>query len=155
LNERGSHAPFRTLKVLDRTRYGWVEFVRPESCVDLQEIRRFYERQGGYLALLYLLDATDFHAENLIAHGDHPVLIDLEALFHPHVRITAMADAADLLARKALESSVLRTGLLPQRIWANDESDGIDISGLGSTPDQLTPYPTPQWEGGGTDEMRV
>jgi type 2 lantibiotic biosynthesis protein LanM len=155
LNERGNHAPFRTLKVLDCGRYGWVEFVKAAGCADAQEIRRFYRRQGGYLALLYLLDATDFHAENLIAEGEHPVLIDLEALFHPRIRATAVADPADLLARKALESSVLRIGLLPQRIWANDESDGVDISGLGSTPDQLTPHPAPQWQGHGTDEMRV
>ena len=32
------------------------------------------------------LDATDFHFENLIAAGEQPVLIDLEALFHPRRR---------------------------------------------------------------------
>ena len=40
-------------------------------------MKRFYERQGGYLALLYMLQATDFHHENLIAAGEHPVLLDL------------------------------------------------------------------------------
>ena len=39
---------------------------------------RFYRRQGALLALLYALEATDFHAENLIASGEFPVLIDLE-----------------------------------------------------------------------------
>ena len=83
LNERGNHPPFRTLKILDRGTYGWVEFVAEQACTLPHEVRRFYRRQGAYLALLYALDATDFHFENLIAAGEHPVLIDLEALFHP------------------------------------------------------------------------
>src|SRR5262249_9181522 len=85
LNERGTHPPFRTLKVLDRGTYGWVEFVAAGGCTSADEVRRFYQRQGGYLALLYALEATDFHFENLIAAGEHPVLIDLEALFHPRL----------------------------------------------------------------------
>ena len=83
LNERGDHPPFRTLKILDRGTHGWVEFVAEQACTSPDEVRRFYRRQGGYLALLHALDATDFHFENLIAAGEHPVLIDLEALFHP------------------------------------------------------------------------
>ncbi len=75
--------PFRTLKVLNRGEYGWVEFVKAQTCHSSEEVERFYERQGGYLALLYALQATDFHFENLIASGEHPVLIDLESLFHP------------------------------------------------------------------------
>ncbi len=35
------------------------------------------------LALFYALEATDFHHENLIAEGEHPVPIDLETLFQP------------------------------------------------------------------------
>ena len=45
-----------------------------QACTAPEEIQRFYERQGGYLALLYVLQATDFHFENLIAAGEHPVL---------------------------------------------------------------------------------
>src|SRR3954463_13872996 len=73
LNERGDHPPFRTLTILDRGRYGWVEFVVAQACTSTDEVRRFYQRQGGYLALLSALAATDFHSENLIAAGEHPV----------------------------------------------------------------------------------
>jgi type 2 lantibiotic biosynthesis protein LanM len=45
-------------------------------------------------------------------------------------------------------------GLLPQLSWSDKESAGIDLSGLGSTPGQLTPRPVPQWAQAGTDEMR-
>jgi type 2 lantibiotic biosynthesis protein LanM len=154
LNERGASPPFRTLKVLDCGDHGWVEFVAADGCVGADEVRRFYERQGGYLALLYALEATDFHAENLIAAGEHPVLIDLEALFHPRAAIPA-GDGADGRAGSALAYSVLRVGLLPQRLWADEESEGLDISGLGAAPGQLTPRPVPAWDGAGTDEMRL
>jgi type 2 lantibiotic biosynthesis protein LanM len=40
-------------------------------------------------------------------------------------------------------------------MWANTESEGIDISGLSSTIGQLTPYQAPNWEEVGTDEMRL
>jgi type 2 lantibiotic biosynthesis protein LanM len=154
LNDRGDHPPFRTLKVLDRGDHGWVEFVAPGGCTSSEEVRRFYQRQGGYLALLYALEATDFHCENLIAAGEHPVLLDLEALFHPRVGATATTHAEDL-ADRTLTYSVLRVGLLPQRLWTNAGSEGIDISALGAAPGQLTPEGVPTYEGVGTDEMRL
>jgi type 2 lantibiotic biosynthesis protein LanM len=153
LNTRAGWAPFRTLRVLDRGEYGWVEYVAARGCSSTEELTRFYERQGAYLAVLYALEATDFHFENLIAAGEHPVLPDLEALFHPRI------DAADLrqaeaLAGNAIAHSVTRVGLLPQLGWGTGESAGVDLSGLGSVEGQLTPRPVPQWEGEGTDEMR-
>lgn len=155
LNERGDHPPFRTLKILDRGGHGWAEYVTPGGCSRAEEVRRFYERQGGYLALLYALEATDFHYENVIAAGEHPVLVDLESLFHPRVE-RAPSERPDLsLVRKVLSRSVLRVGLLPSRVGARGEYEGMDISGLGAAEGQLAPERLPQWEQMGTDEMRV
>lgn len=154
LNERGDHPPFRTLKVLDRGSYGWVEFITAKGCTSSQEVWRFYERQGCYLALLYALEATDFHFENLIAAGEYPVLLDLEALFHPRTKAFDLHQA-DQVASRTINYSVLRVGLLPERLWPNAESESIDFSGLGAVAGQLTPYQIPYWEGVGTDEMRL
>jgi type 2 lantibiotic biosynthesis protein LanM len=154
LNQRGNHPPFRTLKILAGDNYGWVEFIAAETCNSPAEVERFYERQGGYLALLYALEATDFFYENLIAAGEHPVLIDLESLFHPHLG-EANPQESLFLARQKASDSVLRVGLLPQRLWSNAESEGIDISGLGAAGGQLTPNPVPSWTKVGTDEMRL
>jgi type 2 lantibiotic biosynthesis protein LanM len=155
MNARGADPAFPTLKVLKRATYGWVEHVTARECQTTEEVQRFYHRQGGYLALLYLLDATDFHAGNLIACGEFPFLIDLEALFHPHRSHTSDSDSADKLARRAISHSVLRLGLLPERVWGNSENDGIDTSGLGTVDDQLTPHALPQWEAAGTDTMHL
>ncbi len=153
LNERGNHPPFRTLKVIDRTTYGWVEFVSAQPCHSPEEVERFYQRQGGYLALLYAIEATDFHFENLIAAGEHPVLIDLESLFHPYSG-EVNNQGSMLAVSQTMAYSVLRVGLLPQRVWANAESEGVDISGLGAVAGQISPNPVPSWAGVGTDEMR-
>src|SRR6185369_4077964 len=106
----------------DRGSYGWIEFVLAQSCTSVAEVRRFYQRQGGYLALLYALEATDLHFENLIAAGEHPILVDLETLFHQRLSVAGMDDT-DQLANRALYDSVLRVGLLPQRLWSNGESE--------------------------------
>lgn len=155
LNDQGYHAPFRRLKILDRGAYGWVEFVPAHGCTSKEDVQRFYERQGGYLALLYALEAVDFHYENLIAAGEHPILVDLESLFHPRIEGTdTRVSDLGMLAGHTMAYSVLRVGLLPRRIWLNAESEGVDISGLGAMEGQFTPKGVPHWEGGGTDEMR-
>ncbi|HJQ33735.1 MAG TPA: type 2 lanthipeptide synthetase LanM family protein [Pyrinomonadaceae bacterium] len=155
LNERGARPEFRTIQILDRSAHGWVEFVRARDCASVAEVRRFYERQGGYLALLYALEATDFHHENLIAAGEHPVLVDLETLFHPRIEDGRGARPELELARHTAARSVLRTGLLPFRVGAADARAGVDLSGLGAVAGQLTPDKILQWEQGGTDEMRA
>ena len=155
LNERGDHPKYQTLKVIDRATHGWVQFVEAKSCETVEQIRRFYERQGGYLALLYTLEATDFHLENLMACGEHPYLIDLEALFHPRPSQTIGDGNSFVLAARIMSHSVLRIGLLPQRMWTGGKDEGIDVSGLGGAAGQLTPHELPVFEQTGTDEMRL
>ncbi|HTT70594.1 MAG TPA: type 2 lanthipeptide synthetase LanM family protein, partial [Anaeromyxobacteraceae bacterium] len=155
LNARGHEPPLRLLQVIDRQQYGWVEYVDHSGCATPQEVERFYRRQGAYLALLYALDATDFHMDNLIAQGEHPMLLDLEALFHARVGGTVVPNPAHQLALRVLENSVLRIGLLPRRIWANAESEGVDMSGLGAVAGQMSPFRVPQWQKTGTDEMHL
>ncbi|WP_257458075.1 type 2 lanthipeptide synthetase LanM family protein [Archangium lipolyticum] len=153
LDGRGFDPPLRTLEVLDRGDHGWVEFVNAAPCSSREEVRRFYLRQGGYTALLYLLDATDFHHENLIASGEHPVLVDLETLFHPSVRGRELR-GVERLPGAPLGESVLKSGLLPQRTWGTRDNPGVDISGLGSRPGQLTPQAFLMPVERGTDRMR-
>ena len=155
LNERGAEPPLATMKVLDKDTYGWMEFIAGKSCDSIAEVGRFYQRQGSYLALLYALEATDFHFENLIAAGEHPFLIDLEALFQPRVEGEDIKQADLLLAGNTAAHSVLRVGLLPQRILSKADYEGIDLSGLGSAAGQLSPDRAVRWDRAGTDEMHV
>lgn len=154
LNERGSQLAFLPIKVIDRGCYGWSEFIVTAECRSEAEVARFYKRQGGYLALLYALEACDFHAENILAAGEHPVLVDLEALFHPRAEQSNLP-GSERPAFNVMEHSVLRSALLPQRFWVNRDFESVDMSGLGSSRGQLSPLPLPKWDGIGTDEMKL
>src|SRR5581483_12009702 len=153
LNGQGISLPFRTISIWDRGAYGWSEFVPFAPCSTVEEIRRFYKRQGGYLALLYVLEATDFHAHNLIACCEHPMLVDLEGLLHPRYKPADPSSAAQL-GNWAMGKSVIRVGLLPRNSRSSPDGGGLDLSGLGGEPGQAYPMRVPSWEGIGTDEMR-
>lgn len=149
IESRGFEIGFRTLEILDRGDYGWVEFVHPAPCESQGEAARFYRRQGAYVALLYLLDGTDFHHENLIAAGEHPVLVDLETLFHPQTQ------SKDLSRPEPLQDTVLQSNLLPHRIWGTRSQAGVDLSGLAARSGQMTPEPMLVTAERGTDAMRM
>jgi type 2 lantibiotic biosynthesis protein LanM len=153
MNERGFEPAFRRIRVLDRGGHGWIEFVTAAPCGTPEEVRRFYQRMGGYLALLYTLDATDFHYENLIAAGEQPVLIDLESIVQPRLPMASRGDS-DWLAFEVISRSVLRIGLLPQPAFGG-AGLGIDISGLGTPDGQFTPEAHPYWADRGTDSMHL
>jgi type 2 lantibiotic biosynthesis protein LanM len=154
LNQEGQQPPFRPLKLADQGTYGWVEWLAPAECSSEAEVRRFYQRQGAYLALFYALEATDFHLDNVFAVGENPMLIDLEALFHPRDAEPDLSPLEQVLDR-AMYHSVLRTGLLPEPELGDEESTGFDLSGLAGGGNQWTPYTVPRWENEGTDIMRL
>ncbi len=151
LNARGLAPQLRTIKVLDRGAYGWIELVTPTTCTSPDELHRFYQRQGSLVLLAYMLGATDFHYENVLAVGEHPVLIDLETLFHPYPRTSLVAEMPE---GASFHRSVLRAGLLPRWAGGGPGLAGIDISGLGTKPGQKLSVGTPTWAGEGTDELQ-
>ncbi|MEJ2348096.1 MAG: type 2 lanthipeptide synthetase LanM [Patescibacteria group bacterium] len=101
---------FKELGIIDQGEYGWVEFVEHKNCTSEIEIQRFYERLGAYLALLHMIDATDFHFENLIASGEYPVLIDLETLWHRSLsdQVIINKTHAEQIAGSIILNSVMR-----------------------------------------------
>ena len=123
LNTRGAEPPFQTLKVLDRGAYGWSAFVAEQECGSAAAVRRFYERQGAYLALLYALEATDLHFENLIAAGEHPMLVDLETLFHPRALLEAVL-APESLPLKPCSIRSCVWGCCPIRCGSTRKAQG-------------------------------
>ena len=155
VNDRGGPG-LRAVGCLDRGDHGWMEYVAASPCTDQPSRQRFYRRQGGLLALLYVLGASDFHAENLIAAGEDPVLIDLETLLQPgQPASTAGLTGADIAAGEAARGSVMAAGLLPQRTWMRAAGDAIDLSGLGYLPGQRLPMAVAAVRDAGLDTMRV
>ncbi|MEV0731952.1 type 2 lanthipeptide synthetase LanM family protein [Polymorphospora sp. NPDC050346] len=158
LNSKGLTVALRRLGILERDGYGWVEFAAAGGCTGVDAVRRFFWRQGAYLGLLYLLRASDMHLENIIAAGEDPVIVDLEATFQqvlPTVRPQPMAAPAEALT--LTEESVLAIGLLPRRMMRLDGDSVIatEMSGMaGGKTGELSPMPMPRWQDAGTDRMR-
>jgi type 2 lantibiotic biosynthesis protein LanM len=82
------------------------------------------------------------------------MLVDLEALCHAHP-VMRDEEGAHIRAMQAMGHSVVRVGLLPQRVWAAKGLDGVDLSGVGGEAGQRLPMKVPRWEAAGTDEMRL
>jgi len=140
--------PFRILTILDRGDYGWVEFVEQRSCLAEEEIRRYYRRSGNLLCLVYALNGSDFHFENLIADGEHPVPIDLETICHHRMRIGG--GAPDEMTER-LRLSVLGTDLLPDPVKLDHEY--FDISGFAHSDAEEGEADVVTWKYVNTDGM--
>ncbi|MES9524948.1 type 2 lanthipeptide synthetase LanM family protein [Streptomyces capoamus] len=149
-NARAQTPGLRTPALLTRPDHGWSELIEARPCASRAELDLFYRRLGVLLALAHALDLTDLHHENLIACADHPVLVDLETLFHPPL---PEDPADDDPAGRALDASVQRIGLLPQLVLG--DGDALDLSGLGGGADRRSPVETAGWEAAGTDAMRL
>jgi type 2 lantibiotic biosynthesis protein LanM len=151
----------RLLRLVDCGDHGWVELVPRRDCADAGAAVRFYLRQGAYLALLYVLDGADVHYENVIADGEHPMLVDLETLFHPYLpspedeATRAGGAGATARAQAILQDSVMRTALLPGRAWGDRDRAGVNIGGLGDGRAQLSPRATLDWALARTDAMHA
>jgi type 2 lantibiotic biosynthesis protein LanM len=158
VNQQEVSLPFKLLKVINCSTHGWLEFVEAFPCQDEQAVRRYYQRAGMLLCIVYALRGTDCHCENLIASGEQPVLVDLETLLHH--RTWASRDDADAqaLANERLQDSVAGTALLPgwQLVpYAQTEGLRMDLSGLGGFGEQEMPYRALKWHHINTDSMAI
>jgi type 2 lantibiotic biosynthesis protein LanM len=165
LNKQGAKVllPLKVLKVLNRSTYGWVEYVQHLPCKDKAAAQRYYQRAGMLLCLTYVFGGIDFHNENLIANGEHPVLVDLETLMHPQVRDSRdvsdhalkseEGEAAQILVNQQFYNSVLRSGLLPRWQLESDGQGAYDASGLGDGDEKEVAVPLLKWQNINTDNM--
>lgn len=132
----------------------WVECLEHSPLEKLEEAEMFYRRCGALLATAYVLNGYDFHQENLLACGQYPVLIDLETVLRPLVRIFNYDEMEGKNKEAILDidaDSVLRTSFLP--MWIPVSKDLVrDYGAL--TPDDNVNYTVSDWLEINTDRMR-
>ncbi|MFG2606499.1 type 2 lanthipeptide synthetase LanM family protein [Streptomyces sp. NPDC048514] len=153
----GAPAPearIRVPRTVARDGYGWAEFVAHRYCAGNAELAAFYRNMGHWLAVLRFTGGTDMHAENMVAAGPVPVIVDAETLFDAPAPFppSGRGDAVDVAAA-AIRRTVLRTGLLPVR-GTGFALGGVDISGVGALPGQQPLIPNPVIADGGTAAAR-
>ncbi len=127
-NMQGATPPFQILTILNRSTYGWVEYVEQEPCPDQDALRRYYQRAGMLLCLVYVLGGVDCYYDQIIAHGEQPVLVDVSHLLHPYPSPHPQQRREEDWEQERY--SVLHTGLLAS--WSTPPSGNVadDTSGL-------------------------
>ena len=159
INSHSKLKSLRTLSIYPGNGYGYMEFVEHKICQDIKELKAFYTNAGRLTAVLNLLGCTDCHYENLIASEDQLILIDTETLLEAdlpdHISDsrsqTESSEPSNL--NKRFQGSVLRSGLLPQWMFAGDGKFAFDISALGIAPPKEATTQTTGWLGINSDGM--
>lgn len=151
-HDQAEPVTFHVIKLLNCGSHGWAEFVEHAPCSNRDSVARFYFGAGMLLCVLHLLGATDCHYENLVAHGEHPVLIDAETILQPRMRDAAEDGVTGTEGERSWDT-VVRTGLLPQWDFSADGRLAIDSSGLGSFGWLQGQEMMPLWKHVNTDDM--
>lgn len=126
--------------IINCENYGWEEFVKCDCCRSYEQLKRYYYRFGALIFISYILNANDFHEENLIANGEYPKIIDAETILE-NWRTSGQLYARDNI-NIMLRQSVLSSGLLPKNRF-DKKGQGIDMSAVGGKGGTLYPFKIP------------
>lgn len=154
LNEKVNNKLFEVMKIINKQDYGWQQFITYKECRSEKEIENFYIRQGKFLGVMYVLNATDMHMENVIAHGEHPFYVDLESLLHNQIfKFSKLKNEKTAFEKttQILRDSILKTSMLPT-LDANALYSS-DLSALAGDVDQI--MSTYEVENQNTDEIKI
>jgi type 2 lantibiotic biosynthesis protein LanM len=146
-NQQEISLPLKTTAIIDRDRYGWVEFVPHHSCENKIAVENFYYRAGMLLCLMFVLGAKDCGSADVIASSEYPILIDADILMQPTIKSTENSE-------EWLQNSVLRMGFLPA--WGGNifSSHTQDTSVIGNIhPQQVNA--AKEWKFVNTDAMHL
>lgn len=83
LNSLSDSRLFKTVWVIARSSYGWMQFVDSDGMNTDDDARAYFYRYGGLISAVFNVAGTDIHYENLVACGDYPVIVDLETIVQP------------------------------------------------------------------------
>lgn len=138
-------------RYLIRDTYGWEKHIEWQCCHTEEEVRRYFFRMGIHLMLGYTLGVTDLHGENVMAHGEHPVIIDLETC--PGYIIQTEESSVRRKTETLLAKSVLHTGILPVLTWGAGK-EAVILSAV-NTGKIVTPFRVPAVKKAETSEMYI
>ncbi|MEZ3143286.1 type 2 lanthipeptide synthetase LanM family protein [Halobaculum sp. MBLA0143] len=159
LDERTDIPTQYTPKLLSMDSYGWREFITRRECSTEAEVERYYRRAGVLLLWSSVTNTTDLQNENVLSHGEYPVLLDLETFMEPYV------DPSDrpfpFSGMERIEDTSIFTSLAP---WGVEDPGKVDtdlkkhaMAGFGSTTDPVVVFEnlTPQVVAPNSDVMSV
>jgi type 2 lantibiotic biosynthesis protein LanM len=139
LNCEGLEPPLATRRVVEGNGYGWEEFVGERACASAEEVHRFYVRMGMHARLIQLLDGVDFTGDNVIAAGDAPALVDLEALLTPRIPVDGHSPVHTEALVRAFESPA-RGCLITAKILGERGRPAAELGALAPSAECLSPF---------------
>jgi lantibiotic modifying enzyme len=141
MNQNGFQPKLRSTRLLLRKEYYWMEYVEVASCKNQTALRRFYERMGALIAVAYLMKAVDCHRENVIAAGEDPVLVDIDAIWHVSP-LTKTQSLADLLYRTGFFPNSRPASLQSRSSVLGKSTTGKHLARIAGKPASAAPYTT-------------
>lgn len=129
-SDRGDDGHAASLAADCDSDYGWEELVPHRPVADRGGFARFYRRLGMTVRLVQLLEGRDLWADNLLADGEHPALIDLECLLYPRVQTPPAISPEHHGLLDDLESTVVRTAMAFQPWTPAKQKHALDIGCL-------------------------
>ncbi|MCC7054314.1 MAG: type 2 lantipeptide synthetase LanM [Gemmatimonadaceae bacterium] len=127
-------------RTLAGTAHGWQEWIEPSPCPDPAAVARYFGRVGVLSRLLQLFDATDCIAENVIAWGEHPMLIDLEGLLSARTRLAEDTPAGDRLLAEQVWDTPLRVGLITAQVVGAPGRRAADLGAMATADRRRAPF---------------
>jgi type 2 lantibiotic biosynthesis protein LanM len=144
----------RCINVIDKTTYGWVEFVSFFDHKDENESDIYHFKLGFLTGIVFSLNGVDIFFENLISSGPDPVIIDLETMFH--TPIDAQNEKSLVKALQLfLFDSISGIGILPSPGRGATDNDLFDVSVMGAKRNSQAPYKVTGIENFGRADMRI
>ncbi|MGZ9815640.1 type 2 lanthipeptide synthetase LanM family protein [Peribacillus simplex] len=149
--EEPKYKKLKTLPTLSKEEHSYEQFIEYKSCQDMVEVDAFYQRFGQLMAIIQLLNGTDIHMENLISHGSHPIIVDLETLVQRQNPISGENEELTLKEiRNRTFRHVTRTLFLPTN---GVKLEKLDLSALNGRESVLN-YKVLQPVNEGTDQIK-
>ncbi|MGY0061682.1 type 2 lanthipeptide synthetase LanM [Streptomyces sp. LZ34] len=131
--------------------HGWQQFIPSEPMTSPDQPARYFYRFGALCAILSAIGASDLHDENLLAHGEHPCVIDTETILRPDAGVDN--DTLPHLLINHMKLSVVSTMLVPSMSPASPVD--VLMAGVGVAGDQPSKMTTTVIRDIGTDGMSV
>ena len=103
--------------VVDGVCFAFVSCLKHEPVSREDDVAAYYYHFGILAALFHGLGTTDMHMENIISCADKPAAMDIETLLGTAMRASESADKMGRLHGQQISESLVRTCLLPLRLY--------------------------------------
>jgi type 2 lantibiotic biosynthesis protein LanM len=129
---------FGNYRVLCQENYGYTEFIVAgnNDVQSREEVEKFYQQQGGFLAIFHVLGGGDLHYENILVSEGNAFICDCETV------LEVLPRGMDKLSGTVMDS-VFKTGMLE---WPSnsDAENQMKISGYSGGESYELPHTVPR-----------